>query len=103
MSAGSILPLKPSISASPFLAPFSMAFLICASVFAFCQAAAVMSSTFSFWPWSVCPLPSAPWQEAHFPFHARATFGSVSARAVAAQSSPTSSSFEWVRMDDFSS
>src|SRR5262245_51971347 len=33
-----------------------------------------MLLTFIFLPWSVSPLPSAPWHEAHLDFHSRSVF-----------------------------
>src|SRR5438874_13620547 len=37
-------------------------------------------------PWSVWPLPSTPWQEAHFDFHVRSVFLSTSARPASGMS-----------------
>src|SRR5690242_11409521 len=98
MVAASSLSLKGSISAPSFLAPFSIAPLIWASVLLFCHAAVVKSAIFPFLPVSVSALPSAPWQEAHFAFQVRTIFLSASAWAEKARIKPSSTAFVKKRM-----
>src|SRR5205085_12540987 len=73
---------------SSLLTPSVMAFLICASFWDCCHFASVKSEMPIFWPCSVWPFPSAPWQEAHFAFQSRSVFLSTSARLAAGRIRP---------------